>query len=38
MLSIVLVGSRATRLVARPDGGRWMYTPRGYAQKVESSV
>jgi cobalt-precorrin 5A hydrolase/precorrin-3B C17-methyltransferase len=38
MLSIVLVGSRATRLVVRPDGGRWMYTPRGYAQKVESGA
>ena len=38
MLSIVLVGSRATRLVERPDGGRWMYTPRGYAQKIESGA
>jgi cobalt-precorrin 5A hydrolase/precorrin-3B C17-methyltransferase len=35
MLSIVLVGSRATRLVARPDGGRWMYTLRGYERKLE---
>jgi cobalt-precorrin 5A hydrolase/precorrin-3B C17-methyltransferase len=38
MLSIVLVGSRTTRFVARPDGGCWMYTPRGYAQKVESGT
>lgn len=30
MLSVVLVGSRATRAVARPDGGWWVYTPRGY--------
>ena len=31
MLTIVLVGSRATRRVERPDGGAWVYTPRGYA-------
>jgi cobalt-precorrin 5A hydrolase/precorrin-3B C17-methyltransferase len=37
MLSIVLVGSRTTRLVVHPDGGRWMYTPRGYAQKAGSA-
>jgi cobalt-precorrin 5A hydrolase/precorrin-3B C17-methyltransferase len=33
MLSIVLVGSSATRVVTRPDGGQWLYTPRGYADK-----
>ncbi|MGH6932084.1 MAG: precorrin-3B C(17)-methyltransferase [Dongiaceae bacterium] len=33
MLSIVLVGNNATRLVARPDGGAWLYTPRGYGAK-----
>lgn len=33
MLSIVLVGSSATRVVTRPDGGRWLYTPRGYEIK-----
>jgi len=30
MLTLVLVGSSATRLVARNDGGVWVYTPRGY--------
>ena len=30
MLTLVLVGSSATRLVARGDGGVWVYTPRGY--------
>ncbi len=30
MLSLVLVGSSATRAVPRPDGGEWLYTPRGY--------
>jgi cobalt-precorrin 5A hydrolase/precorrin-3B C17-methyltransferase len=34
MLSIVLVGSSATRVVARPDGGEWLYTPRGYEAKA----
>jgi cobalt-precorrin 5A hydrolase/precorrin-3B C17-methyltransferase len=33
MLSLVLVGSSATRRIARPDGGDWLYTPRGYAAK-----
>jgi cobalt-precorrin 5A hydrolase/precorrin-3B C17-methyltransferase len=33
MLSVVLVGSSATRLLARPEGGAWVYTPRGYAAK-----
>jgi cobalt-precorrin 5A hydrolase/precorrin-3B C17-methyltransferase len=37
MLSIVLVGSSATRRVTRPDGGEWMYTPRGYEQKLEAA-
>jgi len=34
MLSLVLVGSSATRVVARPDGGAWVYTPRGYERKT----
>ncbi len=38
MLSIVLVGSTATRRVERPDGGAWLYTPRGYAAKVERAT
>ena len=37
MLSLVLIGSRETRRVARgdgSDGGVWVYTPRGYAAKT----
>lgn len=30
MLTLVLVGSSATRRVPRRDGGLWVYTPRGY--------
>ncbi|MGE0116898.1 MAG: precorrin-3B C(17)-methyltransferase [Dongiaceae bacterium] len=37
MLSIVIVGSSATRAVARPEGGAWLYTPRGYARKLEAA-
>jgi cobalt-precorrin 5A hydrolase / precorrin-3B C17-methyltransferase len=37
MLSIVLIGSSATRAVARPDGGTWLYTPRGYERKLEAA-
>ena len=37
MLSIVLVGSSATRAVPRPDGGAWLYTPRGYVRKLEAA-
>ena len=35
MLTVVLVGSSATRRVARGDGGCWVYTPRGYAVKAD---
>lgn len=28
MRTLVMIGSSATRLVARPDGGAWVYTPR----------
>jgi cobalt-precorrin 5A hydrolase/precorrin-3B C17-methyltransferase len=34
MLTLVIVGSSETRAVERPDGGVWIYTPRGYASKV----
>jgi cobalt-precorrin 5A hydrolase/precorrin-3B C17-methyltransferase len=34
MLTLVIVGSSATRAVQRPDGGQWVYTPRGYAKKM----
>ena len=33
MLTVVLVGSSQSRIVVRPDGGHWVYTPRGYAAK-----
>jgi cobalt-precorrin 5A hydrolase / precorrin-3B C17-methyltransferase len=34
MLTLVMVGSSETRVVTRPDGGVWVYTPRGYAAKM----
>ena len=37
MLSIVLVGSSTTRRIKRPDGGEWLYTPRGYEGKSEAA-
>jgi len=36
MLTLVIVGSSATRTLARPDGGVWVYTPRGYAKKMDA--
>jgi cobalt-precorrin 5A hydrolase/precorrin-3B C17-methyltransferase len=30
MLTLVLIGSSATRRIERGDGGVWVYTPRGY--------
>jgi len=38
MLTVVLVGSSATRAVPRSDGGSWVYTPRGYAGKPGSTL
>lgn len=38
MLTVVLVGSSATRAVPRGDGGTWVYTPRGYAGKAGSAL
>lgn len=38
MLSIVLVGSTATRRIERPDGGAWLYTPRGYETKAVAAT
>jgi cobalt-precorrin 5A hydrolase / precorrin-3B C17-methyltransferase len=35
MLTVVLIGASTTRAIARPDGGEWVYTPRGYAAKKE---
>ena len=37
MLTVVLVGASDTRVVARPGGGRWVYTPRGYAAKRDDA-
>jgi cobalt-precorrin 5A hydrolase/precorrin-3B C17-methyltransferase len=34
MLTLVMVGSNETKVVERPDGGVWVYTPRGYAAKM----
>jgi cobalt-precorrin 5A hydrolase/precorrin-3B C17-methyltransferase len=33
MLTVVLIGASTTRRLQRPDGGDWVYTPRGYAGK-----
>jgi len=38
MLSIVVVGSSETRVMARPRGGSWVYTPRGFSGKPTSSM
>ena len=33
MLTVVLVGSSASRAIELPDGRRFAYTPRGYEKK-----
>jgi len=38
MLCIVVVGSSDTRVVARPRGGHWVYTPRGFSGKPSSGM
>jgi cobalt-precorrin 5A hydrolase/precorrin-3B C17-methyltransferase len=38
MLTVVLVGSSQTRVMDRPGGNQWVYTPRGYASKPRSSL
>jgi cobalt-precorrin 5A hydrolase / precorrin-3B C17-methyltransferase len=38
MLTVVIVGSSNTRTVRTGDGRRWVYTPRGYADKAGSSM
>ncbi len=35
MLTVVLVGSSASRAIELPDGRRFAYTPRGYEKKFE---
>ncbi len=37
MLTVVLVGSSATRRVPRNNRGCWVYTPRGYAAKTNKT-
>ena len=37
MLTLVLVGSTATRRLVRPDGGVEVHTPRGYAAKRDGA-
>ena len=34
MLTVVIIGATTTRMIARPDGGSWVYTPRGYERKT----
>lgn len=38
MLTLVIIGASTTKAVARPDGGHWVYTPRGYAKKMDVAV
>jgi len=38
MLTVVLIGASTTRRFLRPDGGAWVYTPRGYASKNEEGA
>ncbi len=37
MMTLVIVGSSTTRILARPDGTSSIYTPRGYASKDTGS-
>lgn len=37
MLTVVLIGSSASRLVETPDGPR-LYTPRGYRKRIEEDL
>jgi cobalt-precorrin 5A hydrolase/precorrin-3B C17-methyltransferase len=36
MLTVVLVGSSASRSISLPDGRRFVYTPRGYEKKFDA--
>ena len=38
MLTVVLIGASTTRRLLRPDGGAWVYTPRGYGAKSEEGA
>ena len=37
MLTVVLVGNSRTRLIERGQG-RWIYTPRGYGDRIQATV
>lgn len=37
MLTVVIVGSSQTKVVATGDGRQWAYTPRGYAAKAKGA-
>jgi cobalt-precorrin 5A hydrolase/precorrin-3B C17-methyltransferase len=34
MRTMVLIGSSTTRVIPRPDGSTWVYTPRSYGDKL----
>ena len=36
MLTVVLIGSSATRAIPRPGDHGWVYTPRGYGDKART--
>lgn len=33
MATLVMIGSSETRFIDKPDGGRWLYTPRSYGAR-----
>lgn len=38
MRTVVLIGSSQTRVIARADGGSWVYTPRSYLPSPNSGI
>ena len=38
MLTVVIVGSTASRTVSTGDGRTWVYTPRGYSAKLGTKI
>lgn len=38
MLTVLLIGTAATRRFTLPDGREWVYTPRGFSGKAGSSM
>ncbi|AKG19987.1 precorrin-3B C(17)-methyltransferase [Calothrix sp. 336/3] len=37
MRTVIIVGSSQTRVISRPDGGVWVYTPRSYGGEISPS-